>query len=212
MRGLAIQAPTQTNSLFWKCSLKSSGADRSQEQRGNGPLLHFCFLSGLSPCSLSVRWQFSWPPKHYLRRADVWRNQEMMLGHVRSCNGNRVAADSRAKPSVISLSFSHMSCQQMTCTLPDPLSRWSLWVVSGLQCSTRCWNLMQPHWQEYNSLWGPGLGCWSVTLPSMLVISIQQFFCHKIKEMSHMNCGVLTQYQAHMFIGISQWKTWLLTM
>lgn len=41
MRGLAIWAPTQTISLFWKCSLKSLGVDRSQEQRGKWALASF---------------------------------------------------------------------------------------------------------------------------------------------------------------------------
>lgn len=41
MRGLAFRAPTQTISLFWKCLLKSSGADRSQEQRGKRALTSF---------------------------------------------------------------------------------------------------------------------------------------------------------------------------
>lgn len=34
MRGLVIWAPTQTISLFWKCSFKPPGANGSQEQRG----------------------------------------------------------------------------------------------------------------------------------------------------------------------------------
>lgn len=49
MRGLAVWAPTQTISLFWKCSLKSSGADRSQEQRGKWALASFLLSLRASP-------------------------------------------------------------------------------------------------------------------------------------------------------------------
>uniref|UniRef100_A0A3B5K5P2 Uncharacterized protein n=1 Tax=Takifugu rubripes TaxID=31033 RepID=A0A3B5K5P2_TAKRU len=34
-----LWAPSQTKSLFWTCSLWSSGADGSQEQRGNAAVL-----------------------------------------------------------------------------------------------------------------------------------------------------------------------------
>lgn len=55
MRGLAIWAPRQTISLFWMCSLKSLGADRSQEQRGKRALASF--LLSLRAFRLQPLWQ-----------------------------------------------------------------------------------------------------------------------------------------------------------
>lgn len=75
MRGLAIWAPTQTISLFWKCSLKSSGADRSQEQRGKWALASFLLSLRAFPLQSLCQMDIQLASKQYLRRAGVWRNQ-----------------------------------------------------------------------------------------------------------------------------------------
>lgn len=74
MRGPGFWAPTQTISLFWKCSLKSSGADGSQEQRGKRAALHFCFPSGPPPPPLSFLDSVSWSPKQHLGAAGLCSN------------------------------------------------------------------------------------------------------------------------------------------
>lgn len=116
MRGLAIWAPTQTISLFWKCSLQSSGADRSQEQRGKWALASF-LLSLRDLQSLSLRRRFGSPLKQdYLRRAEVRRNQGGRRGVVMGTEQQLTAGPSC--PSFPSPSSTHMRCQQRTCTQP----------------------------------------------------------------------------------------------
>lgn len=77
MRGLAVWAPTQTISLFWKCSLKSSGADRSQEQRGKWALTSFLLSLRASPSRSLSQTDIQLACRQYLSRAEVRRNRDL---------------------------------------------------------------------------------------------------------------------------------------
>lgn len=193
MRGSAVRAPTQTNSLCWKSSLNSSGADRSQEQRGNGPSLHFCFHSGRFLCRLSVRWTFSWPPEQHLRPADVWRKPGDrgldMRAVVMGTEWQRqpVQAVCHFPLSLTQgLSTDDVDPSRLSVQVVSKGRQWSAAQCSGIHCEVQAWEAQALRYPQ----------CLS-----------SPFFFHKIKEMSHMNFGVLTQYQAHMIIGIPQWKS-----
>lgn len=159
MRGLAIWAPRQTISLFWKCSLKSLGADRSQEQRGKRALASSLLsLSGpfrsQSPRQTDIRLASRTVPEAC---ASLGKPRER---GERSRNGNRVAADSLAKAvchfplsTPACLSFSHTTThrgeciEQKTCTQRDlcPGGLHGKPVVCVDQ--HKLLGLNQPHWQ-----------------------------------------------------------------
>lgn len=103
MRGLAIWAPTQTISLFWKCSLKSSEADGSQEQRGKWALASFRLSLQAFPLQSLCQLASKAVPEACRK---LKKPERTRFGHERSHNGSRVAADSQAKLSVIRLSSS----------------------------------------------------------------------------------------------------------
>lgn len=143
MRGLAIWAPTQTNSLFWKCSLKSSEADGSQEQREKWALASFLLSLRAFPlqslCQMNIQLASKTIPEACRSlekpRERVLNMREVVMGTKWQLTAGPSCL-SFPSPSV-SLSHTHtLSTEDIHPTRPLP--RWSLWVASGLQLSTRC--------------------------------------------------------------------------
>lgn len=119
MRGLAIWAPTQTNSLFWKCSLKSSGADRSQEQRGKWALASFLLSLRAFPsqplCQMDVQLASRTVPEACRSLEEPGERRSDARGVVMGTEWQLTAGPSRLSfpsPSLSSLSFT----QRRTCT------------------------------------------------------------------------------------------------
>lgn len=94
-------------------SVRSSppGPAGAKNNVGTGPRCTSAFSLDFSS-AVSVRRTFSQPHKQHLRHADVRGSRRRCL-HERGCNGNRVAADSRAQLSVISLLTHGLSTEDM---------------------------------------------------------------------------------------------------
>lgn len=123
MRGLAIWAPTQTISLFWKCSLKSSGVDRSQEQRGKWALASFLLSLRAfrlqSLCQTDIQLASKTVPEAC---RSLEKPRERGLDMRETVMGTEWQLTARPNcPSLpsLSLSFTHTRRQHKTCTEPD---------------------------------------------------------------------------------------------
>ncbi|CAJ1086352.1 Hypothetical predicted protein [Xyrichtys novacula] len=137
---------------FGSVRLSLRGQTGAKNNVGNGLLLHFCLLSGLFLCALSVRLVFSWTLERYLRRAEVWRDQGTGLERREVVMGTEWQLT--AKPSCLSSlspSPSHLLTRTHVVNRRPAHNQASAQVVSmGSQ-----WPAVQnkqPHWQKQNSL------------------------------------------------------------
>ncbi len=200
---------------FGSVRLSLRGPTGAKNNVGNGPLLHLCFLSGLFPFVVSLSDGHSAG-----LQSSTWGAQKFGetkgtgLGHERSRNGNRVAADSRAKLSVISLAFSvSFSFTRNVVNRRHAPNQTSAQVVStGSQSSAAQHKMLKSEaatlaGAEFTVRSGPAmLKCYPTLEACHLrsAISLCFFIFQEIKEMSHVNCDVLTQHEAHVFVGIPQ--------
>lgn len=184
-------------------SVRSSppGPTAAKNNVGMGP----CFTSAFSlafSSAVSVRWTFSQPHKQHLRHADIRGTRRRCL-HERGCNGNRVAADSRAQLSVISLLTHGLSTGDMrpTRACVQVVSMGSHW--SEVQNKMLKFDTSTLARVEFAVRSGLGMLQRCISLHACHLHSVFYFFSHKIREMSHMNCGVLTQYQTQLLASPS---------